>query len=126
MNLCHILETPPSLKQSEACGNWVIEVNQWRNYTSLPKGVQGPAIYSTLKGKAREAVMQLNLEIICGDDGVVCIIELLHKLYLKGDIKLFFNTCSKFESLQRHEDMTIERFIKTFEKFSQQIKKIWR
>ena len=115
MNMCHILETPPSLKESETYGNWVKEVNQWRKYTSLPKGVQGPAIYSTLKGKAREAVMQLNLDIICSDGGVDCIIELLDKLYVKGDIKLFFEAFSNFENFQRHKDMTVDQFINTFE-----------
>ena len=51
--------------------------------TDLPKKKQGLAIYLTLSGKAREAVLELDIEKVNDDSGVDNVLKHLDKLSLQ-------------------------------------------
>ena len=42
----------------------------WKMFTDLEKKKQGPAVYLTLSGRARECVRDLKPEKISADDGI--------------------------------------------------------
>ena len=47
----------------------------WQALTTLKPEQQGPCLYLSLKGKAREAALELDLEAIKGKDGIQLILE---------------------------------------------------
>ena len=57
-------KAPPTLGDSTVYENWKKEIKIWQVFTDLPKKKQCPAIYLTLSGKAREAALKLDIEIL--------------------------------------------------------------
>ena len=49
---------------------------------------QGPAIFSTFEGKARETILNLDIKESKGKNGVENIVKALNKLYLKDRLEM--------------------------------------
>ena len=75
------LKTPPVLVDEDGHGERLNDVKIWQLFTDLEKKMQGPALYLTSTGRARECVHKLTPEVIGEDDGVKKIIEKLDKLF---------------------------------------------
>ena len=69
----------------------------WTNFTDLPPEKQEAAICLLLNGESLDAALELEEEVISGEDGVKSIMAHLDKLYEKGD------TLSKFHALESIE-----------------------
>ena len=76
-------KAPPSLSRATTFEIWLKEIEIWRAFTSLEAKKQGPAIFLTLEGAARESVLQLEIAKISSDTGVKEITDHLSKIYLK-------------------------------------------
>ena len=50
--------------------NWKRDVEVWRLFTKDEKKRQGPAVYLSLKGNAREAVRSIEARVLSADDGM--------------------------------------------------------
>ena len=94
-------KAPPSLHMSICYGNWIKEVNIWQNFTSLNNCRQGPAIFFTLEGFARESVSELDNEIVCGEIGVESIVGKLVSLFLEDKVQLAYKAYGNFEKFKR-------------------------
>ena len=79
------LKAPPVFVEDEDYLSWKNDVNVWQMFTDIKKEKQGPAVYLTLTGRARDAVRELKLEDIGSATGVKQIIDKLDTLYL-GDV----------------------------------------
>ena len=55
------IKAPPSLSKCISYEAWLKEIEIWQAFTDLAKAKQGPAIFLTLEGRAREAVLELEL-----------------------------------------------------------------
>ena len=73
-------KAPPTLGDSTVYENWKKDIKIWQGFTDLPKKKQRPAIYLTLSGKAREAVLELDIEKL-NDSGVDNVLKHLDKLF---------------------------------------------
>ena len=87
--------------------NWKKVVSIWQAFTSVEKKKQAPAIFLTLTGQAREAVLVLDVDTLTGDYGVKNLIECLDQLFLKDETYLAYEAYETFENicaLTKYED----------------------
>ena len=84
---------------------------------------QGPAIFLTLEGKARETVLNLDIKEIKAKNGVESIVKALNKLYLKDKLQMAYETYDTFEKFRRPEKMSIKEYINEFERLLNKTKK---
>ena len=94
---------------------WKKEISIWQLFTSLEKKKQAPAIFLSLSGQAREAVLELELEKLNDDNGVTNLLEKLDKLYLKDDTHSAYEVYERFETFSRAPSMTVSDYIIEFE-----------
>ena len=87
----------PSLEKSASYDAWLKEISIWQTFIDIDVRKQGPAIFLTFEGKARQTVLELNVKAINCDSGVENIIKCLDKLNLKGKTQTAFETYEKFE-----------------------------
>ena len=57
-------KAPPSLVKSISYEHWLKEIKIWQSFTEIAAEKQGPAVFLTLEGKAREAAIELEIEEI--------------------------------------------------------------
>ena len=109
-------KAPPSLEKSVSYDAWLKEHSIWQTFTDINAKKQGPAVFLTLEGKARETVLELDVKEINCDSGAENIIKCLDKLYLKDKTQTAFETYEKFEKYRRPTEMTVSDFINEFER----------
>ena len=66
---------PPEFMESMSQTDYKKANKIWQALTTLKPEQQGPCLYLSLKGKAREAALELDLEAIKGKDGIQLILE---------------------------------------------------
>ena len=76
-------KTPPILEQYDNYDNWEKALKLWRLATDVPKNKQGTAVLLKLSGKARDKVLELEIEQIDCDAGLDNILVELAKIYKK-------------------------------------------
>ena len=69
----------------------------------------------TLEGKARETILNLDIQEIKAKNGVENIVKALNKLYLKDKLQMAYETYNVFERFCRPEKMSIKEYINEFE-----------
>ena len=106
----------PSLFKSSCYDSWLKDIKIWQSFTDLAAAKQGPALFLTLKGKAREAALKLEVLDISDENRVDKIIEILNTLDLKNKAQTAFEAYDNFERFQRPSDMIISHHINEFER----------
>ena len=61
------------------------EVEVWAMLTNLPKKKQGPALWMSLSGKAKEAIQDMDTDEIKADDGLHMTVAKLDSLFEVDD-----------------------------------------
>ena len=110
------IKAPPKLSKSSTYESWQKELQIWQAFTTLDKKKQGPAIFLTLSGKAKEAILELEVAEISAEDGVEKIIKKLDSLYQEDKVQTAYEAYDKFEKFQRPSEMAISDFIIEFER----------
>ncbi|CAF2215355.1 unnamed protein product [Rotaria magnacalcarata] len=116
-------KAPPAFADDMNYESWKKEISIWQAFTELSKARQGPAIFLSLTGKPREAVLELEISEISSDNGVKKLLEKLDSLYLEDKKKLAYLAYDKFENFQRPIDMSINEYIIEFERLYNKVKK---
>ena len=112
----HNIKSPPALSKSSSYETWVKELKIWQLFTDLPLTKQGPAIFLTLEGKAREAVLELDVEKLSSQDGVKNVLEKLDSLYAQDKIQVAYEAYDNFEKFQREDGVSMKDFLIEFER----------
>ena len=108
-------KAPPSLTSGTCYEGWLKEIENWQAFTDLTDEKQGPAIFLTLEGRARETVLNLDIKGIKAKNGVENIVKALNKLYLKDELQMAYQTHDAFEKFCRPEKMSIKEYINELE-----------
>ena len=106
----------PALSKSASYNSWLKEIKIWQCFTDLSKSRQAPAIFLTLEGKAREPILELEVDKLSCDAGVKTIIEQLDKLCLKDKTQTAYLAYNKFEKFRRSSTMSVSDYIIEFER----------
>ena len=109
------LKGPPSLSKSSCYDDWLKEIEIWQAFTGLATEKQEPTVFLTLEGKAREAILNMDIKKIKAKVGVENIVTELNKLYLKDKLEMAYETYDAFERFRRPADMSIKDYINEFE-----------
>ena len=115
------IKTPPSLAKCSSYETWLKEIKIWQSFTDLDAKKQGPAIFLTLEGRAREAVLELDVASISANDGVKKITEKLDTLFLKDKTQSAFEAYDTFEKFRRSSDMSVSDYINEFERLKAKV-----
>jgi hypothetical protein len=99
------------------------EVDVWATLTNLSKSKQGPALWMALKGKAKQAIQDMEIDEIKADNGMEKMLEKLDAIFKTDDNQAAYLTYRDFETFVRPYDMNIQDFIIKFESLNSQIKK---
>lgn len=95
--------------------DWKKELAIWCSFTELAVKRQGPAIFLTLKGKARETVLaEVPATDINSDDGVKKITASLDNLYVKDESDSAYIAYEHFSRFRRPRSMPISDFMIEF------------
>ena len=108
-------KAPPTLGKDTLYNNWKKEVKIWEAFTSIPEEKRAPAIFMTLSGEAKEAVLNMDLEKLTAKDGVVNLIDVLDRMYLKDESSQAYEAYETFEKFVRPSNMTIADYVIKFE-----------
>ena len=109
-------KTPPIFSKSSSYEDYKKLLGLWTRFTSLDKNEQGTAVLLSLEGKAQEAVLELETDIITGEDGVAKIIERLDKIYLQDTLIKKYEALDNFENYRRPPDVSVSEYILEFDK----------
>ena len=76
-------KNPPEMKEDLLYADWKTKLEIWQSFTDLSKAKQGPAVFLSLKGKARQtALAEVKPADLAKDTGVDTIPNTLDKLYV--------------------------------------------
>lgn len=106
---------PPQMRDELSYAEWKKELDIWCDFTDLPIHKQGGALFLTLAGKAREAVLSgVSREKIKSDKGVEEIVASLDELYEKDKSQCAFAAYDDFTSFRRSSNTSIQDYIIEF------------
>ena len=80
-------------------------------FTDVTASRQGPAVYLTLQGDARDAIRSMDKSEIAKDNGVDLIIAELDKVYLKDKTTQAFCAVKDFVEYRRQSGVNFSKFI---------------
>ena len=106
---------PPTLSKDITYSNWKSELFIWQAFTSLEKKKQAPAIFLTLSGQVREAVLGLDISKLAHDDRVKNLLNCLDELFHKDETCSSYEAYEAFEKFVRPAAMNISDYIIQFE-----------
>ena len=61
-NIIKDFKAPPTLRKDSLYVNWKKEINIWEAFTSVPEEKCALAIFMTLTGEAREAILNMDIK----------------------------------------------------------------
>ena len=110
------IKTPPALREDIPYESWKKEIQIWQRFTSLEKEKQALAIFLSLEGKARETVLEVEVDDLNKDDGVEKVLAKLDNLFLKDKLQLAYTSYDNFEKFRRPSDMSMADYVAEFER----------
>ena len=109
-------KAPPQLNDETSYERWKKEVALWETFTDLSAEKRAPAICLSLTGRARDAVLELDITKLNSVTGVKELIAKLDTLFLKDTEQRIYGAYDDFEKFKRNSDMNINDYIIEFEK----------
>ena len=109
-------KSPPALNENSVYEQWKKEIAIWQAFTDSSAKKQGPAIFLTLSGKAREAVLRSDVSKLTDKDGVKNVISKLDTLYLEDTNQSAYAAYENFEHFQQSPEMNMKDFINELER----------
>ena len=83
------------------------EIELWILFTSIVKKKQTLAIFLSLTGQVREAIMGLNINKLSCDQGAENLIEVLDEIYLKDSQYSAYETYEQLKKFCRPKSVSI-------------------
>lgn len=117
-----IMKSPPDWDESRSYEDYKKEVQIWQLLKVCEAKEEGPMLFRTLKGKAKDAALKLDVDKIGSNDGVKNILEKLDKLYLEEKNTRMYTALEKFEQYSRPSGVSIPQFINDFEELQSKVK----
>lgn len=113
---------PPPLHKAKSYEDWLLLLDFWQEYTTLPLNKQGPTLILTLQDEALEAALELKKEDVSSNNGIKNIITKLDSIYKKDKTIKNFKHLEDFEDYRRKNE-SIDQYLIEFEKRLNKTKK---
>jgi len=104
---------PPGFNPNggDSYADWKNDIEIWKLFTKEDTKRQGPAVYLTLQGDARDAIRAMDKDDIAKENGVDLIIQELDKVYLKDETTRAFCAFKEFVEYRRQSGVSFSKFI---------------
>ena len=112
---------PPPLVP-EKYDSWKKEMQLWEMATSVEKKKRAPTVFLSLTGKAREAVLEMDLEKLDAEEGMKALYEKLDSLFETDKNQAALMAYESFESYVRLSDMSVTDFLIEFDRLVAKLK----
>ena len=113
---------PPALNDTVDYEQWKKAIAMWKVCCKYEVAQQGPALALSLNGKAKDAVLELELTDLQADDGVDLILKTLDSLFLKDEHQRMYVAMKTFEQYTRPKGLSLDQYINEFEKNNNRLK----
>ena len=113
--------TPPEFTDDRPYEDWSRRVTWWKRQTELSADKQGAALASYFKGKALDAVLEIDDDVINSDNGVTVIMNKLDILFKKNTLTKKIEDIETFEKYFWEEHKSVKDFAE-FDKYSNKLK----
>ena len=110
------VRAPPVLEEDGNYDNYVKEIRIWQLLKVCTKQEEGPLIFKTLKGKAKDAALTLDVAQIGSETGLEQILTKLNAVFLADKNQRTFIALDSFEKYKRPPSVTISDFMMEFQK----------
>ena len=118
----NVKKNPPILDSKITNETWKKEIVLWQKFTDLSKEKQGIAIHFSLRGKAREASIEISPDELGSETGVDILLKKLDEMFLVDKNRRAFMAYQEFERFKRNSSMTISEYINEFDRKYYQFK----
>ena len=115
-------KSPPVFDDSMSYDSWKKQVQLWQICCRLNEKEQAPSLALSLKGKAREAALELEVAELNSDGGMKTLLDKLDGLYLKDENQQLYVCLKKFEQHKRPSSQTINDYINELERLCNKLK----
>ena len=111
------LKSPPVfIPEDDEYLSWKNDIQVWKAFTDTKEEKIGPAIYLTLKGRAREAARSIKVEDLSKPEGYQLIMAAMDKIFLTDETSRAFCAFKEFYEYKRVSGEGFSEFIVEFEK----------
>ena len=119
------IKQPPVFdpEENDDYTSWKADVEIWQLYTNIAAEKQGPAVYLSLKGQARDAVRGLTAAEIGVAEGVKVITDKLNEVFESDVTTRSYCAFKDFVDYRRSSREKFSQFIVEFQKRYREIKK---
>ena len=107
---------PPAMNETTDYEQWKKSVAMWKVCCKYEEEQQGSALGLSLTGKAKDAVLEMDVKDVQAKDGVAKILKVLDELYLKDEHQRMYVSMKSFEQYTRPEGTSLDSYIVEFEK----------
>ena len=117
-NIVKHFKVPPTLGKDTLYANWKKEIKILEAFTSVTGEKCSPAIFMTLTGEIREAILNMYIEKLTEKTGVNNLMVELDKMYLKDskdESSQAYEACETFAKLLWPSGMSISDYLIKFE-----------
>ena len=103
-----------SVLLTDKYNTWKKEMQIWDLATCVEKEKCAPIVFLSLEGKAREAVLELDIMVLNSEDRMEKVYEKLDTLFLEDINQSTFLAYKTFKGYRRQPDTSIEDFLINF------------
>ena len=109
MSTSNVILTPPDFDESKTTWReYKKEVEVWSSLTTLGQEKQGPALWMALKGKAKDAVKEMEISDIKKEDGLTVMMKKLDDVFKTDDNQAAYLAYRDFENFIRPSEMSFK------------------
>ena len=116
------ISQPPLLSETSDYEQWKKAIAMWEVCCKYDEAQRGPALALSLQGKAKDAVMELELAELQEKGGVEKILKTLDGLFLKDENQRMYVAMKTFEQYTRPKGTSLDNYINEFEKNHNRLK----
>jgi hypothetical protein len=109
------IKLPPVLETEEGYTEWKEDLDIWMRFTDLEKPKQGPAVYLSLKGRARDCVRSLKGDVVSQENGIKAILAKLDAAFLGDENARTYQAFKAFHDYKRPSGTSITEFLIQYE-----------
>ena len=110
-----LLETPPL--NPEFYASLKKEMGLWQLTTNIAPARRALAVFLSLKGQARQAILEMDVALLHSDNSIDKLIEKLDTLFVEDKNKSVFVCYENFESYHRELYVSINDYLIEFERY---------
>ena len=114
---------PPELTDTSVFEDWKKELRIWKIATRVEEKKQAATIFLSLKGKSREAALEIPEEVIAAENGsgFKAIVDKLDTLWKVDENLEAFTAYEKFEQFKRSQETNVNEYLVSFERLNNRL-----